>query len=45
MYGSDMFRGLFTALILLGVVIGGILFIVVPWLWRMLKPLIHSVTG
>lgn len=44
MYG-EMFKGLFTALILFGVVIGGLLFLLIPWLWRLVKPWIHAVTG
>jgi len=45
MYGDGMFRGLFTMLIVFGVAIGGVLFVLIPWLWRLVKPWIHSVTG
>jgi hypothetical protein len=44
MYGN-MFSGLVTGMILVGVAIGGVLFVAIPWLWRLLKPWIHAVTG
>lgn len=44
MYGN-MFEGLVTALIVVGIVIGFVLFIGVPWLWQIVKPLIHALTA
>lgn len=38
-------RGAFLVLFLAGVFIGGILFAVLPWLWRLLKPWLHLVTA
>lgn len=42
---GGMFRGVFTALIIFGVGIGLTIAIVIPWLWRLAKPLLHAVTG
>lgn len=41
MYG-DMFKGLFTALVLFGLVIGALLMWLLPKLWHWLVPLIHA---
>lgn len=35
----------FGVLIVIGIFIGFVLFIGVPWLWDLLKPWIHSITG
>ena len=37
--------GVIPALILFGVVIGVVICLVVPWLWSLVKPLIHSLTA
>lgn len=37
--------GFFAALVVFGVVIGIVLAVGIPWLWNLLKPWIHSVTG
>ena len=44
MYGN-IFEGLVTAMIALGIAIGFVLFIVVPWLWQFVKPWIHMLTA
>jgi hypothetical protein len=40
---------IFTAMmwffLIVGLGIGAILFVFIPWLWRLLKPWIHSITG
>ncbi|MDP1681075.1 MAG: hypothetical protein Q8L39_04795 [Burkholderiales bacterium] len=41
----DAFMGMFIGLIVIGIAIGGLLFLGVPWLWHLLKPWIHTVTG
>lgn len=38
-------RGFFAALVVIGVVIGVVAAYVVPWLWALIKPLIHAVTA
>jgi hypothetical protein len=45
MFGADAFRGVVPALIGVGVAIGFVLFVVVPWLWGLLRPLIHAATA
>ena len=42
---SDAFGAFMGALIVIGIAIGGVLFVVLPWLWHLIKPWIHSVTG
>lgn len=37
------FRGIVPTLILLGVLIGFVLFVGVPWLWRLARPWLLSV--
>lgn len=44
MSDSD-FAGLLAILVSLGVAIGWVLFVGVPWLWLIVKPLIHAITG
>ena len=43
-YNLD-FTGFFIALIVLGIIIGLILGVAVPWLWELVKPWIHSITA
>lgn len=38
-------KGFFTALIVVGVVIGFALTFGVPWLWGLVKPLLHALTA
>lgn len=40
-----MFDGLVTTLIVVGIIIGVVLVEVIPWLWSLLKPLIHAWTA
>ncbi len=44
MYG-DMFKGCFTALIVVSAIGGAVVAYVIPWLWHIVKPWIHAVTG
>jgi len=37
--------GYCCVLVLFGVLIGGILFVGVPWLWGFAKPLLHAATA
>lgn len=39
------FRGLFIGIALVGVGFGIALMLVLPWLWSLLKPLLHAATG
>jgi hypothetical protein len=39
------FRGVFWSLFILGLIAGAILFVGLPWLWRVLRPWLHAVTG
>jgi hypothetical protein len=43
------FKGIGTFLIGLGIaagiVIGGVIFVVIPWAWQYVKPWIHQITG
>lgn len=43
--GPGMFDGVVTAFITVGIAIGFVLFVVVPWLWDFVKPWIHALTG
>lgn len=38
-------KGLFIGLVVAGVVAGVAIACVVPWLWRLVKPLLHAITG
>lgn len=42
---ASAFKALFWALFAGGVIVGFVLFVAVPWLWRLLKPWIHQITG
>lgn len=44
-YLSMDFRGMFVALIILGAVIGMAVTVAVPWLWGLVRPWLHSITG
>jgi hypothetical protein len=44
-YADGAFAGVVWAMIILGVLIGFVLFVGVPWLWNFIKPFIHSITG
>ena len=44
MYGN-IFEGIVIAMIAVGVAIGFVLFVVVPWLWQFVKPWIHMLTA
>ena len=37
--------GLIPALLIMGAVIGIVICLVVPWLWSLVKPFIHAITG
>lgn len=39
------FSALLWAGIVIGVLGGGILAYAIPWLWRLIKPWLHAVTG
>jgi len=47
--GFINFSGFSTFLIVMGiavgVVFGGIIFVVIPWLWNLSKPWLHTITG
>lgn len=40
-----MLNGVITIVFVIGIVIGFILFVGLPWLWSILKPFIHMVTA
>ena len=42
---KGMFDGVIAALLIIGIFIGFVLFIVLPWLWSIAKPFIHSLTA
>ena len=37
--------GAIGCLVFVGIAIGAVLAFAVPWLWRLVKPFIHAVTG
>lgn len=39
------FTGVFVAIFVVGAAFGGALFIGLPWLWRLVKPLLHALTA
>jgi len=43
--GPGMLDGVVPALITVGIAIGFVLFVVVPWIWDFVKPWIHAWTG
>ncbi len=46
MFLSDRdFYGFCFILILAGVMIGGVLFVVLPWFWDYIKPWLHTLTA
>ena len=40
-----MFDGVIPFLIGVGVAVGFVLFVVLPWLWQFVKPWIHAMTA
>lgn len=46
---GSMFEHLIASLVvtcvLAGVALGGVIFWLIPWLWRLAKPWVHSITG
>lgn len=38
-------KGFFVSLVVVGVVIGVAVAYGLPWLWRLIKPLLHAVTA
>lgn len=42
---SNMFDGLFTATIAVGVIVGLIIGLAVPWLWDLIRPWLHAITA
>lgn len=46
---GNAFEGLVSGLILLGAMIGGVIVLVavfvIPWLWALIKPWLHQITG
>lgn len=43
-YNFD-FKGLFVGILIVGIVVGVALSLLLPWLWGVLKPLIHALTA
>jgi hypothetical protein len=39
------FRAMFIALVLAGAAAGAALVLALPWLWSLVKPLLHAVTA
>lgn len=39
------FTGVFVVIFVVGAAFGGALFIGLPWLWRLVKPLLHTLTA
>ncbi|MCB1909977.1 MAG: hypothetical protein KDH15_21660 [Rhodocyclaceae bacterium] len=39
------FRAMAIAILAVGIAIGAALFVGLPWLWSLLKPWLHAVTG
>lgn len=37
--------GFFAALVVLGVIVGAVLAVGLPWLWSVIKPFIHALTA
>ena len=37
--------GFFLAIFILGAACGGVLFFALPWLWGLVKPLLHALTA
>lgn len=44
-YFNFDFTGFFVAAVLVGVLIGLLLTLAIPWAWQYIKPLIHSWTA
>lgn len=38
-------KGLFVGLVVVGAVIGAAITYGLPWLWRLVKPLLHAITA
>lgn len=44
-FGEDAWRGMIIFFVSIGVALGFVLFVIIPWLWGIAKPFIHSVTA
>lgn len=46
---GKMFEGMITALIVfclvIGFLVGGVVFVAIPWLWDLLKPWMHAIAA
>lgn len=45
MFSDSVWQAMIIFLIAIGVAAGFVLFVVLPWLWDLLKPWLHGLTG
>lgn len=42
---AEMIQSLVIICVLTGFALGGVVFFVIPWLWRLARPWLHAITG